>query len=134
MRKCPRTNCGRECGHSFVTVQGHGLRVNLDWTRNDCGHGYARGLDMATDWTRTDRGCGHESGTCLGQFTIFPRLFRGRRILSWLRGQACLVQNVVGRELSLLAGANRVMAYRGECEHVHHPGQGLRIRPADFIC
>jgi len=28
------------------TVQGHGLRPDLDWTRNDCGHGYARGLDM----------------------------------------------------------------------------------------
>jgi|SRR5438034_223265 len=64
------------------TVQGHGLRVDLDWTRNDCGHGCARGPDMATDWTRTDRGLGHESGYSPGKVAIFPRLFRGRRILS----------------------------------------------------
>src|SRR5438034_11672531 len=57
------------------TVQVHGLRVDLDWTRNDCGHGCGRGLDVATDWTRTDRGCGHESGTCPDSLRFFRDCF-----------------------------------------------------------
>ena len=80
--KVPKDKLRTRVRSQLRTVQGRGLRVDLDWTRKDCGHGYARGLDMATDWTRTDRGCGHESGTCPDSFTIFPRLFRGHRILS----------------------------------------------------
>src|SRR5437773_12094791 len=81
MRKCPRTNCGRECGHSFGlfkytdsvwTWTGRGMTVDMvagvAWTWLRTGHGLTVAADTRAALART--------------VYDFPRLFRGRRILS----------------------------------------------------
>ena len=78
--------------------------MDSSWTRpfarTDRGRGLfadpddrVRGLSAASSRLRTDLGHVHNSGKWHGCSAYSPRLFRGHRILSWLRSKASLVKN-----------------------------------------
>ena len=91
---CSRTVRGRAWSQTrAVRGRAHlrGLNMIADCSRTRTNR--VHGLRAASSRLRTDRGHVHNSGKWHGCSAFSPRLIRGHRILSWLRGQACLVKS-----------------------------------------